>query len=442
MYHSLGQGGVPEEDRSKHQTRTEPAPPQFVPPVAPPPSGYVQHGSPYGEQHTPVTPGMQYGGAPSPGGGYQQPGVPAPGAPHDPSMGGLASQMGGLGISGDAGGSVRAHKKKGRHAYHDLGGGVASAQPQQPQQPAAPQYLDTGLNQQPPQPSSQYAASQYHNQQQQHAQPYSPSQPGIPSTGEGSVHTQGQVDPEQIPSVPRSRDLAARYYMDHVYPTMEQHLPPPATVSFLAHDQGNSSPKFARLTVNSIPASADHLSSTSLPLGLVLQPLARLDETEQQVPVLDFGDSGPPRCRRCRAYINPFMTFRSGGNRLVCNMCAFPNDVGPEYFAPLDPSGVRVDRMQRPELMQGTVEFTVPKEYWSKEPVGLRWMFLIDVSQEAVSRGFLEACCEGIMAALYGGEAEDDNENSDMPKKKLPAGSRVAIMTFDKEVHFYNISVS
>ncbi len=96
----------------------------------------------------------------------------------------------------------------------------------------------------------------------------------------------------------------------------------------------------------------------------------------------------------------------------MCNMCTFPNDVAPEYFAPTDPSGVRVDRLQRPELTLGTVEFTVPKEYWAKEPVGLRWLFLIDVSQEAINRGFLEAFCNGILKALY----ENDEEDSEHQK--------------------------
>src|SRR6201999_343151 len=127
-------------------------------------------------------------------------------------------------------------------------------------------------------------------------------------------------------------------------------------------DQGNSSPKHARLTVNNVPSTAEALASTGLPLGLVIQPFAPLQEGEQPIPVLDFGETGPPRCRRCRAYINPFMAFRSGGNKFVCNMCTFPNDVPPEYFSPTDPSGARVDRQQRPELTRGTVEFMVPKE--------------------------------------------------------------------------------
>ncbi|RMZ88307.1 hypothetical protein DV736_g4464, partial [Chaetothyriales sp. CBS 134916] len=253
--------------------------------------------------------------------------------------------------------------------------------------------------------------------------------------GEEAVTTQGRVDPEQVPSVARARDLATEYYHTHVYPTMEKHLPPPAAVPFVAYDQGNSSPKYARLTINCIPTTAESLASTGLPLGLVIQPLAPAHEGEQPIPVLDFGDSGPPRCRRCRAYINPFMTFRSGGNKLVCNMCSFPNDVAPDYFAPTDVSGVRVDRAQRPELTMGTVEYLVPKEYWAKEPVPLRWLFLVDVSQESINRGFLQTVCNGIHNALYGnGDHEGDDE------WQLPAGTKVGIVSYDRDVHFYNLS--
>jgi protein transport protein SEC24 len=131
------------------------------------------------------------------------------------------------------------------------------------------------------------------------------------------------------------------------------------------------------------------------------------------------------------------MTFKSGGNKFVCNMCTFPNDVPSEYFAPTDPAGARVDRLQRPELTLGTVDFMVPKEYWGKEPVGLRWLFLIDVSAESLNRGFLNGFCEGIINALYGTETEE-TEGSAQPR--VPAGSKVGIVTFDKDIHFYNLS--
>ncbi|WEW60485.1 COPII coat Sec23p-Sfb3p heterodimer component [Emydomyces testavorans] len=417
MYHALGQG---EDERNSQHIRTEPAAPQFTPPVAQPPPGYPQGGPPPSQysgastQATPSGPPQQFQGG---------------------DLGGLAAQMGGLGITGGMAGSIRGHKKKHRHAHHDLippagssqaFGGMPQGQIQSPSQ-----YLDTGVNQLPQPVSPMTSPSQ------RIPGPQPPHR-----TGDGSVATHGKVDPTDIPGVPSSRDVPAQYYLHRVYPTMECHRPPPAVIPFIAHDQGNSSPKFARLTLNNIPTTGDFLSSTSLPLGMILQPLAPLDPGEQTVPVLDFGDSGPPRCRRCRAYVNPFMIFKAGGNKVVCNMCTFPNDVSLEYFAPLDPSGIRVDRMQRPELMLGTVEFMVPKEYWNKEPVGIRWLFVLDVSQEAVSRGFLEACCEGIMGALYGGEEKAEDENGETPSRRFPEGAKVGIITFDKEMHFYNLSAS
>ncbi|KAI9744988.1 MAG: hypothetical protein M4579_007673, partial [Chaenotheca gracillima] len=111
-----------------------------------------------------------------------------------------------------------------------------------------------------------------------------PPQTGIDVSGQGNFaqpgnapavggapgsSPQGRVDPEQIPSVPRSRDAAAQYYLDHIYPTLEHHLPPPGSVAFIAHDQGNSSPKFTRLTMNNIPSTSEALHSTGLPLGLL-----------------------------------------------------------------------------------------------------------------------------------------------------------------------------
>ena len=400
---------------------------------------------------------------------FPHPGLAPTAGQMNGSMGDLTSQLGGLGLAGEAVGTARGHRKRDRHAHHNIEtpggssqafngmpqGGVGNlthylngdpSQQQPSTHPYTGQPITPAMSQFPASANPPFSPAGQPSRMEYASRPNfgAPNPPITPGNATGSA--QGRVDPEQIPSVPRSRDGPAQYYLDHVYPTMEQHLPPPAAVPFVAHDQGNSSPKFARLTLNNIPSTSEALSSTGLPLGLLLQPLAALQAGEIPVPVLDFGETGPPRCRRCRTYINPFMTFRAGGNKLVCNMCTHPNEVSPEYFAPTDPSGVRVDREQRPELMMGTVEFVVPKEYWAKKPTGLQWLFLIDVSQEAVNRGFLEAVCEGILGALYGGDSSgDDGEEKDgeehEPKRKLPLGSKVGFVTFDKEVHFYNTNV-
>ena len=445
-YHQLG--AQQEQERRQGQ--------QGYPPPNQPNAYYSQHSSPQSQQHTPW---------PSQGGFTPQASPPQLQGPYEPQggMAGLTQQMGAANLGpGEPQAPSRAGKRRDRHAYHNLEQTPGTSQAYNGMPPPGQSTPSLADPAQQPHPYGQQpitsAMSQFPAPSGAPAFGGAP-QPGTTIDAGTSGGGHGRVDPEQIPSVARARDAAAHYYRDRAYLSMEQHLPPPAAVPFAAVDQGPSAPRFARLTLNGVPASAEQLAATALPLGLVLRPLAPLAPGEAPVPVLDFGASGvgrggggsgggPPRCARCRAYVNPFMAFAAGGSRFVCNMCAFPSEVPPDYFAPTDLSGVRVDRDQRPELRVGTVEFMVPKEYWAKEPVPLRHLFVIDVSQEAVNRGFLEAVCDGIRGALYGdgeGEAEEDGEangEAAAQKRAIPPGAKVGFVTFDKDVHFYNCHVS
>ncbi|KAI0835984.1 beta-sandwich domain of Sec23/24 [Hypoxylon sp. FL0890] len=440
MYHALGQGE--QLDPNDPNRTSQPAPQQFQPPIAPNP---YQPGAGYG---APAPQNQQYYGNP-PRSGPSPAAAPGFAPPQD---GGLASQMAGMSL-GDGQHTAR-RKKKDRHVFHSVEAPAGSSQAYNGIPPAgtpATAFLNADPSVQaggqfigPPVTPNQFPAPVN--------APFHPATPATPAEfaarggqiDQGHAPTfvpasgGGQVSPDDIPSVPISRDVPQQYYFSNVYPTFERHVPPPATVSFVAYDQGNSSPKFTRLTMNNIPANSEGLHSTGLPLGLVLQPLARLQPGEMEVPVLDFGDVGPPRCRRCRAYINPFMMFRSGGSKFVCNLCTYPNDTPSEYFCATTPQGVRVDRDQRPELTRGTVEFLVPKEYWTKEPTGIHWLFAIDVTQESYNKGFLEAFCEGILAALYAPEGGDETDENGEPKRRIPPGAKVGFLTYDKDIHFYN----
>lgn len=454
MYHALGQGE--QFDPNDPNRTSQPAPQQFVPPVA----QQYQQGAPSPQ------PGQQYyqGGAPPPMGGPSPAAAQGYAPPQGQDMYGgqappaqdLTSQMAGLGIAD--GHQAARKKKKDRHAFHNVEAPTGSSQAYNgippvgtpataflnadPAASAGGQYAGSPMT---PNPFTQgqfpAPVSGPFDPTAATAAEFAARQSADPAQQSAFVQSSGgaQVSPDDIPSVPISRDIPQQFYLSNVYPTFERHVPPPATVAFVAHDQGNSSPKYTRLTMNNIPSSAEGLASTGLPLGLVLQPLAKLQPGETEVPVLDFGDMGPPRCRRCRAYINPFMMFRSGGSKFVCNLCTYPNDTPSEYFCATTPQGVRVDRDQRPELCRGTVEYLVPKEYWTKEPVGLNWLFAIDVTQEAYNRGFLEAFCEGILAALYAPDGSGDEFGDDgEPKRRLPPGSKVGFITYDKDIHFYN----
>lgn len=440
QFHALGHGE--QYDPNDPNKTTAPAAQHFTPPVAPNPYQQQQ------QQQPPYGAPPYYGGQSPPMSSPPPPGFQGGAVP--PPQDTLAAQMGGMSLGGDAQTATR-KKKKDRHAYHTVEAS-GSSQPFNGM-PAAGVGASQFLNS-PGASSTPTFGNQFDSQGAPHSQygapaplgggPMNPAGPinPIPGVdgGDGAASVaasgQGRVSADDLPSVPAARDAIQQYFLKNMYPTFEKHVPPPASVSFVAHDQGNSSPKYARLTLNNVPATADGLQATGLPLGLLLQPLAPLQAGETEIPILDFGEAGPPRCRRCRAYINPFMMFRSGGNKYVCNLCTYPNDTPPEYFCATSPQGVRVDRDQRPELHRGTVEFVVPKEYWTREPVGLRFLFVIDVTQESFNKGFLESFCDGIQAALYGGETDEDGE----VKRRIPEGAKVGFVTYDQDIHFYNIN--
>ena len=137
--------------------------------------------------------------------------------------------------------------------------------------------------------------------------------------------------------------------------------------------------------------------------------------------------------------------------------------VSPEYFCGLDSTLRRLDHLQRPELCKGTVDFKVPEGYWaarpdprlmpsyytphprstaSRPPQSMRYVFTIDVSSEAVQSGLVQSACASMISILYGSTTQ--NENTDQPvihNPCFPVASEIAIITFDRTLHFYNLSV-
>ncbi|KAG2695881.1 hypothetical protein I3843_07G033700 [Carya illinoinensis] len=189
----------------------------------------------------------------------------------------------------------------------------------------------------------------------------------------------------------------------------------------------NCDPRYLRLTTSAIPSSQSLSSRWHLPLGAIICPLAEAPDGEE-VPVVNFTSTGIIRCRRCRTYVNPFVTFTDSGRKWRCNICSLLNDVPGEYFAHLDASGIRIDLDQRPELTKGSVEFVAPTEYMMRPPMPPVYFFLIDVSISAVRSGMIEIVAQTIRSCL--------DELPGFPR------TQIGFATFDSAIHFYNMKSS
>ena len=101
---------------------------------------------------------------------------------------------------------------------------------------------------------------------------------------------------------------------------------------------------------------------------------------------------GPLRCRRCKAYINPFVKFVDGGRKFICNLCNVDTEVPAEYFCNLDHTGRRADTAQRAELSRGSFELLTTPDYCkgSKQPAEAAYIFAIDVTYASFQSGMVQ----------------------------------------------------
>merc|ERR1711971_1153690 len=176
---------------------------------------------------------------------------------------------------------------------------------------------------------------------------------------------------------------------------------------------------------------------TSVPLGLVMSPLAEPKPGGYPVPVVNLGDMGPVRCLRCKAYISPYMVFTDGGKRLQCIFCKATTEVPQEYFQHLDHTGQRIDKFERPELCLGTYEFTATKDYCrdSKMPKPPGILFAIDVSYPMMKEGIIQLICDNMKDLLKSLPVDTAGGETETKMK-------VGFMTYDSKINFYNCNAA
>uniref|UniRef100_A0A1A8P6K4 SEC24 family, member C n=1 Tax=Nothobranchius rachovii TaxID=451742 RepID=A0A1A8P6K4_9TELE len=311
--------------------------------------------------------------------------------------------------------------------------------PPGPQSPPGPQ----GPLQQPPSPQTGYppqqngAFGQTRSPQAGYPGPY-PVQPnyGAPAPAPApAAPAQKRLDPDAIPSpIQVIEDDKAKTNEPFVTGVRGQ-APPLVTTSFHVRDQGNASPRFVRCTAYNMPCTADMAKQSQVPLAAVIKPLATLPPDENPPYMVDHGEGGPIRCNRCKAYMCPYMQFIEGGRRFQCSFCNCVTDVPPHYFQHLDHTGKRVDCYDRPELSLGSYEFLATVDYCknNKLPQPPAFIFLIDVSYNAVKSGMVSIVCHELKSLL-----------DHLPRENPEVDSvvRVGFVTYNKVLHFYNVKAS
>ncbi|KDQ58500.1 hypothetical protein JAAARDRAFT_57425 [Jaapia argillacea MUCL 33604] len=286
-----------------------------------------------------------------------------------------------------------------------------------------------------------------------------PHRPHIPqpphSAGQPFHGLRAAVDASQVPSPIEAIEADQEKWNGQAYMTLPGSHVPLSTSDYVTIDQGNSSPKFVRVSTWNMPSTSQLAAECEIPLAAVIQPFADVDPREEPVPLVETGNSGPARCTRCRGYINPWCRWVAGGSRWRCNLCSHETEVHTDYFCNLDANLMRLDHLQRPELNKGTVDFAVSEEYWAphpphrisppyfspepppssgtRRPQPLHYVFAFDVSTESVQSGFLASACAALRQLL--GINPTGGGNS-----CFPMDSSVAILSFDRTLHFYNLA--
>ncbi|XP_034355889.2 protein transport protein Sec24B isoform X5 [Arvicanthis niloticus] len=228
------------------------------------------------------------------------------------------------------------------------------------------------------------------------------------SSGLGGLSLQSSPQPESLRPVNLTQEK-------NILPATPIWAPVPNLSAEL--NKLNCSPDSFRCTLTSIPQTQALLNKAKLPLGLLLHPFRDLT----QLPVITSNTI--VRCRSCRTYINPFVSFIDQ-RRWKCNLCYRVNDVPEEFlYNPLTRS--YGEPHKRPEVQNSTVEFIASSDYMLRPPQPAVYLFVLDVSHNAVEAGYLAVLCQSLL------------ENLD----KLPGDSRTRIgfMTFDSTIHFYNL---
>ncbi|XP_069619952.1 protein transport protein Sec24A [Ranitomeya imitator] len=304
-----------------------------------------------------------------------------------------------------------------QNSYDTIEGGgfMGMVQPVQPTPPQNPKIARNAYPSLPPGYQNVFpsggqgltpTSQQYPNRPQPLSQPNIGVNSLVSSVGGLSIHQAQQLDELRAVNLLQERNILPPTSLKAPTPCLQEDI-----------QRLNCSPELFRCTLTNIPQTQALLNKAKLPLGLLLHPFKDLS----QLPVVT--SSTIVRCRSCRTYINPFVSFLDQ-RRWKCNLCYRVNDV-PEEFMYNPVTRVYGEPHKRPEVQNATIEFMAPSEYMLRPPQPPVYLFMLDVSHNAIETGYLSTVCQILLDNL----------------EWLPGNTRTKIgfITFDSTIHFYSL---
>ena len=218
------------------------------------------------------------------------------------------------------------------------------------------------------------------------------------------------INPNHIPRPNQNDEI---YLNNEKLPFYETAIgtPPPHTTSFYSvKETQNSSCRFIRSTLNSVPISQSLLNETSLLFGLCIQPFAEIPDYEESIPKVETGNT-IFRCKQCKSYINnKYVISYSAQNKQVaiCNLCRYENEfnneipgIKNEYF--------NSDYSNCPELMKPTIDFIAPSNFKASKLFIPHYLFMIDITENSYQMGLPSYVINSVQTNL---DSFDNVENS------------------------------
>ena len=196
------------------------------------------------------------------------------------------------------------------------------------------------------------------------------------------------INPIQIPRPNQYDEIYSNNEKLPYYETNIGTAPPHTTTFYSVKETQNSSCRYIRSTLNSVPISQSLLNETNLLFGICVQPFAEIPDYEEKIPIVQVNDE-IFRCKQCKSYINNKYTISySAQNKQVaiCNLCQYENELD------INRPGIKSEYLNSdysscPELAKPTIDFIAPKNFKSSKLFIPHYLFMIDISEYSYQLG-------------------------------------------------------